>query len=196
MCAEAGTRPAIPHDMKALALLSLSMCMLAACANDDGTTPPGTDMAGLSEPAPARTNANGVIVDGLMPPPTTDTTKQGFIGGYMGVWRIGGGVYYSNGSASCVFNSPPDLLYSTGLRPDQAMELTFVPTPPDGSHCRVIVRPGLFRVGGGVFYSNGSHTCGFATPNHLQALTGVTDVSGLFVFDRYPDMPYDGPCGG
>lgn len=59
----------------------------------------------------------------------------------------------------------------------------------------VTLSPGLFSVGAGVGYSNGSHFCTFSSWSDFVEGSGRTDLNGVPSFAGWPTgMPNDGAC--
>jgi hypothetical protein len=68
----------------------------------------------------------------------------------------------------------------------------------DDGICRGSIPEGLFTVAGvTVYYSNGTHYCGFPTMDLYERITGHRDIAGL---PDYPAVPasliFDGVCQG
>ncbi len=116
-----------------------------------------------------------------------------------GPFRVGDGVYFSNGSkAICSFNSMVHYTWVTQrVNLDGVTSYNSLPTRQvsDGT-CNY--PEGLFMVGGGVYYSNGNDAfCSFPSWDSFVRRTGRTSVAGIPVLPSAfpPGMRNDGSCG-
>ena len=115
--------------------------------------------------------------------------------GYEGVFRVGEGLFYSNGSAYCQYDTWANFTCGTGLQSvDTVTAFSEVPadlipaglcqvTPCEESQPAYV---GVFRVGEGLFYSNGSAYCQYDTWPHFECATGVTDFNAVTTFPSVP----------
>jgi hypothetical protein len=158
---------------------------------DEGPNPDFAPSSG----ADSKESAQGVLVEDLLPG-GSGAEKQGFAGAYVGLFNYGGRIYYSNGDAYCIFRDPIELAYLAGVSPAQVPVLGHIPVPNYHGVCGLVVRPGLFRVGGGVYFSNGSAFCGFTSWEHYVRVTRRWDLNGVPAFNRLPVMSNHGACRG
>ncbi len=129
---------------------------------------------------------------------------------YVGIFRVGDGLNYSNGAAYCVYDTWEHFMCITGMAdasgvpvfdaipsglsrsgvcevPERCQEASPA-DPPAGGSAGPAGPPyvGIFRVGDGLNYSNGTVYCYYDTWEHFMCMTGMVDASGVPVFDSVP----------
>lgn len=149
------------------------------------------------------------------PAPTTPTTPAPSAGDSVaaGFFSVGNGVYYSNGKSYCYFPDFASFVQITGqntlvgvrsiasvptsMKNDGACKgtsgpIVSTPAPAQNSGAGVV---GLFMVGSGIYYSNGSAYCFFPSMDVYVAKTGRQSADGLTRFSTIPGgLNNDGAC--
>ncbi len=154
-----------------------------------GDPPPSPPEPPPAEPPPADPPPAG--------PPPADPPPAG--PPYVGTFKVGTSLYYSSGSVYCYYDNWHDFTCSTGLT--NADSVTSFASLPDylapGGVCYdpACAYVGIFRVGPGVCYSNGSAYCHYDTWGHFMCMTGLTSADQFPVFDHAPSyLESAGPC--
>lgn len=139
-----------------------------------------------------------------------------------GLFRVGAGIYYSNGKSSFCGYSSQEHLKSCGMKGKRVSKKSGLPSgmrndgacscgkpapapvappPPPAKPAQpaqpvgVIFQEGLFRVGVGIYYSNGRNAyCGFSSPEHLKRC-GNANKPYIQKSTTPNGMRYDGACG-
>lgn len=116
------------------------------------------------------------------------------------LFRVGDGIYYSNGSRRCAFPFMDQYARCTGTRDvSQVAAWPSVPPLPDDGLCACgDGEPvGLFRlpVGAAGFANGAGHYCLFGSPESLATCGGVTDFWSLPEYLSTGALAYDGACG-
>ena len=165
---------------------------------------------------------NPYILPGNPPPATTPAPRPPG-NSFAGLFRIGNDLYYSNGGSYCWFPSmevytqltgrtdanglPNFSSIPSGLKNDGACKAPNAPTPAPPTAPRpaptpapapappTVISEGLFVVGVGIYYSNGSAFCYFPSMELYTRRTGRTDVVGVRQYSALPTaMKNDGSC--
>lgn len=109
-----------------------------------------------------------------------------------GIFRVGGGIYYSNSTSYCGFPSMPVYTQLTGKTDVNGVtNYSSLPTKMNdvgictSAFVKTTTPPieklpaGIFKVGGGIYYSNGTSYCGFPSMPVYTQLTGKMDANGV-----------------
>lgn len=127
---------------------------------------------------------------------------------YVGNFRVGDDLYYSNGTAHCSYETWEQFMCMTGVADASAVPVfDSIPSGLSRSgacevpgRCQDAIPPsppfvGIFRVGRGLNYSNGTEYCSYDTWEHFVCMTGMADASAVPVFDSVPSgLSRSGVC--
>ena len=126
-----------------------------------------------------------------------------------GLFKIGIGLYQSQGTSYCYFQSMSDFTAITGkTNADGITSYSSIPaTMTNGGNCKVTtpsippmtpspspqMPAGLFKIGIGLYQSQGSSYCYFQSMSDFTAITGRTNAEGI---TSYPSIPTSMSNGG
>lgn len=157
--------------------------------------PPPTNPPPTPGPTPGPTS----------PPITTPAPQTKIPAGY---FSVGAGIYYSNGSSYCYFPSMAEFTQASGKSSkDGILSVTSLPSgmkndgacrpanPSSGGGSPPPAVTGLFMVGSGIYYSNGSAYCYFPSMDLFIARTGKQNADGIVRLTQTPSgLRNDGAC--
>ena len=145
--------------------------------------------------------------------PTPTTPSSGTGGGTVvaaGLFSVADGIYFSNGTSYCYFPSFASFTQITGKTSTAGIaSVAAVPTGMKndgackGSSVPVVSvptsinngAPGLFMVGSGIYYSNGSAYCYFPSMDVFIAKTGLSSSDDIVRLSAIPSsLRSDGAC--
>lgn len=164
--------------------------------------------AGVIVSRPPEGSGGATPVPTPTPTPTPVTPQPTPLGARIaaGLFALGEGIYYSNGSDYCYFSSMNSFTQITG-RTSQAgiSQVTGIPSGMNnhgacqGSQIpaglRAAPTAGLFMMGSGIYYSNGSGYCFFPTFSAFTANTGRSNSDGIIRLSELPaGQTNDGAC--
>ncbi len=152
-----------------------------------GTTP--APVTPSPSPTPVVTPSPSPSVPVIISPPGNGKVAAGY-------FAVGEGIYYSNGNSYCYFPSMSSFTQISGRTSIAGiLNLAALPTTmssdgacqgSNGSGSQPSSITGLFKIGDGIYYSNGSTYCFFNSMAAFTANTGRTSAEGILLLNQLP----------